>query len=234
MTQRPGSLWVQAVDTVFADAGGASINALQQVSAEFLPGQLSVIVGPSGSGKSTLLHALAGIVVPQRGLIRYGVTAVNQLDEGRRDAWRLTHCGLLFQEFRLIDELDALANVLLPAQFRHTKMPGEMRDRACQLLERFDVPRRSVQVAKMSRGEQQRVALARALLLDPPLILADEPTASLDAVNGNLIAAALQTLARSGKTVVTITHDHKLVALADNLLRMQAGRVLPSVQGGSV
>jgi putative ABC transport system ATP-binding protein len=233
MTQRPGSLLVKAVDAVFADAGGASINALQQVSAEFLPGQLSVIVGPSGSGKSTLLHALAGIVVPQSGLISFGVTVVNQLDERRRDAWRLAHCGLLFQEFRLIEELDALANVLLPAQFKQTKMPAGLRERGCQLLERFDVPRRSIQVAKMSRGEQQRVALARALLLDPPLILADEPTASLDVDNGRLIAAALQALAKSGKTVVTITHDDKLVALADNLLCMQSGRILSAVQGRS-
>lgn len=125
MTQGSGSLLVQAVDAVFADAGGASIHALQQVSAEFLPGQLSVIVGPSGSGKSTLLHALAGIVLPQRGLISFGPTVVNQLDERRRDAWRLAHCGLLFQEFRLIEELDALANVLLPAQFNKPKwQPG--------------------------------------------------------------------------------------------------------------
>jgi putative ABC transport system ATP-binding protein len=86
----------------------------------------------------------------------------------------------------------------------------------------------------MSRGEQQRVALARALLLDPPLILADEPTASLDADNGQRIAAALQDLAKSGKTVVTITHDDKLVARADNLLRMQGGRILSSVQGGPI
>ena len=77
------------------------------------------------------------------------------------------------------------------------------------------------------------MALARALLLDPPLILADEPTASLDADNGQRIAVALQDLAKSGKTVVTITHDDKLVARADNLLRMQAGRILPSIQGGS-
>jgi len=235
MTQGHASLLVQSVDAVFADAGGASIHALQQVSAEFLPGQLSVIVGPSGSGKSTLLHALAGIVVPQRGLISFGATVVNQLDESRRDAWRLAHCGLLFQEFRLIEELDALANVLLPAQFQQAGIPAGLRARACELLERFEVPRRAGRpVAKMSRGEQQRVALARALLLDPPLILADEPTASLDADNGQRIATALQALARSGKTVVTITHDDKLVARADSLLRMQAGRILPSIEGGSI
>ncbi len=231
MTQGHASLLVQAVDAVFADAGGASIHALQQVSAEFLPGQLSVIVGPSGSGKSTLLHALAGIVVPQHGLISFGATVVNQLDESRRDAWRLAHCGLVFQEFRLIDELDALGNVLLPAQFQQARIPALLRARALELLERFDVPQRAGPVAKMSRGEQQRVALARALLLDPPLILADEPTASLDADNGQRIAAALKALAQSGKTVITVTHDDKLVARADSLLRMQAGQVLPSIAG---
>ena len=231
MTQGHASLLVQAVDAVFADAGGANIHALQQVSAEFLPGQLSVIVGPSGSGKSTLLHALAGIVVPQHGLISFGATVVNQLDESRRDAWRLAHCGLVFQEFRLIDELDALGNVLLPAQFQQAGIPALLRARACELLERFDVPRRAGPVAKMSRGEQQRVALARALLLDPPLILADEPTASLDAENGQRIAAALKALAQSGKTVITVTHDDKLVARADSLLRMQAGQVLPAIAG---
>ena len=231
MTQGHASLLVQAVDAVFADAGGANIHALQQVSAEFLPGQLSVIVGPSGSGKSTLLHALAGIVVPQHGLISFGATVVNQLDESRRDAWRLAHCGLVFQEFRLIDELDALGNVLLSAQFQQAGIPALLRARACDLLERFDVPRRAGPVAKMSRGEQQRVALARALLLDPPLILADEPTASLDADNGQRIAAALKALAQSGKTVITVTHDDKLVARADSLLRMQAGQVLPSIAG---
>ncbi len=231
MTRGHASLLVQAVDAVFADAGGASIHALQQVSAEFLPGQLSVIVGPSGSGKSTLLHALAGIVVPQHGLISFGATVVNQLDESRRDAWRLAHCGLVFQEFRLIDELDALGNVLLPAQFQQARIPALLRARALELLERFDVPQRAGPVAKMSRGEQQRVALARALLLDPPLILADEPTASLDADNGQRIAAALKALAQSGKTVITVTHDDKLVARADSLLRMQAGQVLPSIAG---
>ena len=231
MTQGHASLLVQSVDAVFADAGGASIHALQQVSAEFLPGQLSVIVGPSGSGKSTLLHALAGIVVPQHGLISFGATVVNQLDESRRDAWRLAHCGLVFQEFRLIDELDALGNVLLPAQFQQAGIPAFLRARALELLERFDVPQRAGPVAKMSRGEQQRVALARALLLDPPLILADEPTASLDADNGQRIAAALKALAQAGKTVVTVTHDDKLVARADSLLRMQAGQVLPAIAG---
>ncbi|MFI5447799.1 ABC transporter ATP-binding protein [Polaromonas sp. UC242_47] len=219
-------LSARSVSAVFADAGGASIQALQDVSAEFLPGHLTAIVGPSGSGKSTLLHALAGIVVPQQGEIRFGATVVNQFGERQRDAWRLAHCGMVFQDFRLIDELDALSNTLLPAQFQRARLPEALRERARVLLARFEVPLRAGPVARLSRGEQQRVALARALLLDPPIILADEPTASLDPGNGQRIANELKAMAQAGKTVVTVTHDHKLSALADQVIRMTAGQVL--------
>lgn len=215
-----------AIGTTFADAGGGRIAALDQVDARFLPGQLSVIVGPSGSGKSTLLHALAGIVVPEQGRILFGTQNVSALNESQRDAWRLTHCGMVFQDFRLIDELDALANTLLPAQFTHLRMPVALRQRAQSLLDEFGVPARSGPVARLSRGEQQRVALARALLLDPPVLLADEATASLDADNGQRIAHALLAVARTGKTVIAVTHDEKLSSLADQVLSLKAGRVV--------
>lgn len=222
-----GGLDARSVCAVFSDAGGAGIQALREVSAEFLPGHLTAIVGPSGSGKSTLLHALAGIVVPQQGEIRFGATVVSQLGEKQRDAWRLAHCGMVFQDFRLIDELDALGNALLPAQFQRARLPAALRERARALLERFEVPLRAGPVARLSRGEQQRVALARALLLDPPVILADEPTASLDSDNGQRIADELKAMAQAGKTVVAVTHDHKLSALADQVLCMTAGQVRP-------
>lgn len=228
--EAPAVPTLEAIDvgTTFADAGGGRIAALEQISARFLPGQLSAIVGPSGSGKSTLLHALAGIVVPQQGRVLFGDVTLSALDESRRDAWRLTHCGMVFQDFRLIDELDALANTLLPAQFMHLRMPAALRERALSLLADFGLPPRSGPVARMSRGEQQRVALARALLLDPPVLLADEPTASLDAENGRRIAESLLAVARTGKTVIAVTHDEKLSALADQRLTMKAGRmVLP-------
>ena len=215
-----------AVGTTFADAGGGRIAALDQVDACFLPGQLSVIVGPSGSGKSTLLHALAGIVVPDAGGILFGSTDLSTLNEGQRDAWRLTHCGMVFQDFRLIDELDALANTLLPAQFTRLRTPAALRQRAQSLLAEFGVPARSGPVARLSRGEQQRVALARALLLDPPVVLADEATASLDADNGQRIANALLAVARAGKTVIAVTHDDRLSALADQRLMLKSGRVV--------
>lgn len=218
-------LAARALRVNFSDAGADAIHALDDVSAQFRPGVLTAIIGPSGSGKSTLLHALAGIVLPQQGEVVCDSTVVSGLRESERDAWRLRHCGMVFQDFRLIDELDVLGNTLLPAQFHHARLPQGVRLRAEQLLERFDVPRRSGPVARLSRGEQQRVALARALLLDPPLILADEPTASLDGENGKRIVLELQALARSGKTVVVVTHDDKLVSVADTVVALKGGRV---------
>jgi putative ABC transport system ATP-binding protein len=221
-----GALAARALRVRFADHGAGQIRALDGVSAEFRPGRLTAIVGPSGSGKSTLLHALAGIVLPQEGEVASGGTVLNQLAERQRDAWRLANCGMVFQDFRLIEELDALGNTLLPAQFARLRVPAAVRERAGELLARFEVPQRAGPVARLSRGEQQRVALARALLLDPPLILADEPTASLDAENGQRIAQLLRELARAGKTVVAVTHDDKLMALADEVLALRAGCVV--------
>jgi putative ABC transport system ATP-binding protein len=221
-----GALAARSVRATFSDAGGANIHALHDVSAKFRPGHLTVIVGPSGSGKTTLIHALAGIVVPHHGEIMFGSTVLNHLSERQRDAWRLAHCGMVFQDFRLIGELDPLSNTLLPAQFHRARLPGTLYERARNLLARFEVPLRAGPVARLSRGEQQRVALARALLLDPPIILADEPTASLDAVNGQRIADELKAMAQSGKTVVIATHDDRLVALADTALSMKSGQVL--------
>lgn len=220
-----GALSASSVCAAFDDADGTEIAALQNISAVFSAGHLTAIVGPSGSGKTTLLHALAGIVLPQQGEVRFGATVVNRLGEGQRDAWRLAHCGIVFQDFRLIDELDPLRNALLPAQFHRARLPAALRDRAHELLARFEVPVRVGPVARLSRGEQQRVALARALLLDPPIILADEPTASLDRDNGQRIASELKAMARSGKIVVAVTHDETLATLADEVLTMKAGQL---------
>lgn len=218
-------LCARQIGARFSDAGGSTIAALDDVSASFLPGRLTAIVGPSGSGKTSLIHALAGILVPQTGEITFGSTVVNCGSERQRDAWRLAHCGMVFQDFRLIDELDALSNTLLPAQFHRFRLPSALHQRARDLLEHFDLPLRTGPVARLSRGEQQRVALARALLLNPPVILADEPTASLDRENARRIAEALGVITRSGKIVVTVTHDGDLAAQADTVLTMKAGRL---------
>ncbi|MET0963643.1 MAG: ABC transporter ATP-binding protein [Noviherbaspirillum sp.] len=231
-----GTLAARSVTATFRDAGGACIHALDDVSATFERGHLTAIVGPSGSGKTTFILALAGIVLPQQGDILFGGTVVSGLSERERDAWRHAHCGMVFQDFRLIDELDAMSNTLLPAQFHRMRLPAALRERARELLARFEVPLRAGPVSQLSRGEQQRVALARALLLDPEIILADEPTASLDRANGQRIADELKAMARSGKTVVVVTHDEMLAALADTVLTVKSGRLpdpsrAPAVSG---
>ncbi len=219
---------LEAIDlsTTFRGPAGDVVEALVGVSGRFPPGRLTAILGPSGSGKTTLLHCLSGIVQPSAGIVRYAGQPVNSLREAARDEWRRRHCGLVFQDFRLIDELDPLGNVMLPILFKRFRAPPSLGEQAIALLDSLGVPRRSGAVSHLSRGEQQRVALARALVLDPPIILADEPTASLDRSNAEAIAEHLEHLAKvKGKIVVCTTHDERVAERAGNKLVLHAGRV---------
>ncbi|HEY8380935.1 MAG TPA: ATP-binding cassette domain-containing protein [Microvirga sp.] len=209
----------------YRESAGEPVEALRVVTAQFAPGRLTAVMGPSGSGKTTLIHALAGIMPVSAGEIRFGDAAVSRLIPARRDAWRYRTCGLVFQDFRLMDELGTIENVVLPITFAKLRVGAEARTRAKALLDRFEVPQRSSSVSQLSRGQRQRVALARALILDPPIILADEPTASLDPENGERIAREFESLALSGKIVVCVTHDERVAAGAAVILRMQDGRL---------
>lgn len=217
------------LDTIsarFADRTGGQIEALQGVSLHFAPARFYTIIGPSGSGKTTLLHIIAGILQPSAGTIRVGDLDLGALGEGQRDAWRREHCGLIFQDFRLIDELGPLDNVLVPAWFSHLRTPAPLRERAAALLAHFNVPERAGPVAALSRGQQQRVAMARALLLEPGIVLADEPTASVDKANAELIIEELHRLARAGKTVICVSHDERVARRADEVFEIEDGRLL--------
>lgn len=192
----------------------------------FRPGQVTALSGPSGSGKSTLLYLLAGLLVPDTGQIGWDGFDLTRQSEGSRDRWRLKHAGFVFQTFNLIDELSPLDNVLAPAWFASTSARG-MRERALALLDRFGVPHERRRTNLLSNGEQQRVAIARALLFDPQIVFADEPTASLDAKSGELVAQTLRALAaEQGKTVIVASHDPTVLALADETVRLDHGRVL--------
>lgn len=189
---------------------------------DLAPGSLLVLTGPSGSGKSTLLNLMAGLIRPSAGVVDWDGTDLARLSETARDRWRRTRAGFIFQEFHLIPELSPVDNVLLPALFSAFSA-ARWQDRAEALLARFGVPARS-RTSLLSRGEQQRVALARALLLEPAVIFADEPTASLDEQTGQDAAAALRDLARvEGRTVIAASHDPALIALADRRLSLQRG-----------
>jgi putative ABC transport system ATP-binding protein len=173
------------------------------------------ICGPSGSGKTTLLHLLAGLERPRRGVIRWGEVEITAIAEHAADRWRRETVGLVFQQFHLFPGLSALENVVLPLRFDRWSIEPVLRMRALRLLERVCV-RPDGDVIALSRGEQQRVAVARALLRKPAIVLADEPTASLDRDTANVVADLLSSLCRSANaTLVVTTHDPSLASRLD-------------------
>jgi putative ABC transport system ATP-binding protein len=190
-------------------------------------GRLTVIVGPSGSGKTTLLYLLSGLLRPTVGQITWDGVDIAALSEGHRDEWRRRHAGFVFQNFNLIDEMTALQNVTVAAHFAAWS-DKPVRNRAEALLAGFGVPPGHRSVATYSRGEQQRVALARALLFDPPILFADEPTASLDTTNAEALTGQLVSLADAGKTVLVVSHDPVVIAAASRVVVLRHGRLVPS------
>lgn len=186
-------------------------------------GELVAVRGASGSGKSSFLNVASGLVLPDRGEVRWNGIAPGDLPEHRRDLWRGRHIGFVFQDFRLFPELETLENVLLPVTFSHRRIPEPLRRRGRELLEQMDVtPGKKVRV--LSRGEKQRVAIARAVLQEPEIILADEPTASLDADNAARVADLLVRYARSlGSTLLVVSHDEDVLARTDRVLTLNRG-----------
>lgn len=227
----PGDPQLQCngLTVTFKDAdGGLPFRALDDVNLTSAPGQLHVVTGPSGSGKSTLLYAMSGLMRADAGEVRFGDVSLSTMSETDRDAWRRSHVGFVFQTFHLIQELNARDNVLLPVWFGQWRA-GDFADRARQLLDDLNVPLGRGPARHLSRGEQQRVALARALIFDPPIILADEPTASLDLATGETVISMLGDLARKeGRTVIVVSHDPVLIAAADTITTLQRGTAAPA------
>jgi putative ABC transport system ATP-binding protein len=179
---------------------------------------------PSGSGKTTFVNIITGLSRPDQGRALWGSDDIAALGEARRDRWRAETVGLVMQEFHLFDGLSAIDNVLLPARLRRAASSAVIAH-GHELLDRVGITRHRQAITTMSRGEMQRVAVARALLRKPKVLVADEPTASLDPENGAQIADLLTTLAReSGATLIAVSHDEGLVKRLDRTLRLTAGR----------
>lgn len=186
------------------------------------------ICGVSGAGKTTLFHCLAGIATPTAGQICWGGTDICALPPDVLGRWRHQNLGLVFQDFHLIDGLSTLDNVLLPAYFDNWKPAASLRHRACELLAAVGISEFDRLAAVLSRGERQRVAFARALLLGPSIVMADEPTASLDPDHRTRIGDLLTELVRSqGATLIVISHEHELLARMDHCMRLQDGVLQP-------
>lgn len=190
------------------------------------PGSASAVEGPSGAGKTSLLHVLAGIERPSAGHVRWDGDDLWTLSGSARDRWRRNRLGLVFQDMHLLPGLSALNNVLLPVSFDHARVPPALRDRARVLLDSLGVADMARCAAVLSRGERQRVALARALLRQPTVLLADEPTASLDAATAHAVGTLLlDAAAAGGATLLVATHDPALLARLPRRLRLHAGRL---------
>ena len=210
------------------DLGDYTSDAVQNDSGssqELLSHYYIGIRGASGSGKSSLLNVVSGLVLPDRGTVRWGATVPGALPEHERDRWRGQHIGFVFQDFQLFPELEALENVLLPATFTGWRIPEALIRRGRGLLEQMHVcPTRKVRA--LSRGEKQRVAIARAVLLKPGIILADEPTASLDEANAGQVSLLLSGYARTlGSTLLVVSHDDAVLADMDRVLDLNRGIV---------
>jgi putative ABC transport system ATP-binding protein len=210
----------------FQDAARSRFDVLNIANFTADPGELIVLTGSSGSGKTTLMQTACGLQAVDRGHITWGDTDLSLLTETARDRWRRDQVGLVFQDFQLIEELSPLDNVLVPAWFGQYRA-GALVDRATALLSEFGVPAQRRRLSDLSRGERQRTAFARALLFDPLIILADEPTASLDAASGAVVIDRLRSLARdAGRFVMAVSHDPAMIAAADRLVRLDRGHLI--------
>jgi putative ABC transport system ATP-binding protein len=201
--------------------------ALRGIDLDIANGGLTTVVGRSGSGKSTLLNLVAGMDRPSAGSVSVGGRAIHDLGADRLARWRGESVGMVFQFFQLLPTLTVAENVMLPMDFAGRYPPRERRTRGLALLERVEVPEQADKLPHaLSGGQQQRVAIARALANDPPLILADEPTGNLDSVTSAAIFALFGELARSGKTVVIVTHEREAVTGAGRTVTLADGRVV--------
>lgn len=214
---------------VYVD-GGNRVVALDDVSAKFAAGRVTAIVGPSGSGKSTLLNLLAQFDVPTSGEVRLDGASLGSLNETQRCELRLRSFGFVFQSYNLVSVLSATQNVELPMGLAGVE-PRARAERAHVLLERFGVAHRAGHLpTRMSGGERQRVALARALANDPKVVMADEPTGNLDSRSGDAVIEALRATAADGRTVIIVSHDPRVAAASDVVIRLFDGKVAESGQ----
>ena len=201
--------------------------ALDRVNLALPAGEFIAIVGKSGSGKSTLINLIAGIDRPSEGDVLIAGTAVQSLDESRLAAWRGRNVGVVFQFFQLLPTLTVLENVMLPMDFCATFAPTQARDRGLHLLQQVGIAEQAHKLpSALSGGQQQRAAIARAMANDPPLIVADEPTGNLDSQTADAVLALLASLAARGKSVLMVTHERDVSAIANRVVTLSDGHVV--------
>jgi putative ABC transport system ATP-binding protein len=208
--------------------GGQTVRALDDISLWLADEQFVSVVGPSGAGKSTLLHLLGALDSPDSGSITFDGEEIGRLGDEQQSRFRHHRVGFIFQFFNLLPTLSAWENVAIPKLLDGVRL-GSAKPDAVRLLDRVGLGNRTRhRPAELSGGQMQRVAVARALMMNPPLILADEPTGNLDSTTGASILALLAEVAHEdgrGRLVVMVTHNPDAAAATDRVITLQDGRV---------
>lgn len=204
--------------------GADEVHALEDVSLQIPDGTFVALMGPSGSGKSTLLNLIAGLDQPSSGTVKVGEQVLSGLSEDQLAAWRAAHVGFVFQFYNLIPVLSAVENVEVPLLLTRLSKADRRRHAELALNIVGLADRKHHLPNQLSGGEQQRVAIARAVVVDPALIVADEPTGDLDAKNADEILALLRQLKNEfHKTVVMVTHDPRAERYVDQIFHLDKG-----------
>lgn len=205
--------------------GQQRVRALDGVSLRIAAGEFTSVIGPSGSGKSTLLHLLGALDSPDSGSITFQGEQIGDLGDDRQSEFRRHRVGFVFQFFNLLPTLTAWENVAIPKLLDGTGL-RRAKPRALELLDLVGLADRAEhRPAELSGGQMQRVAVARALIMDPPLILADEPTGNLDSKTGAAILELLGAITEKGNSVVMVTHDVGAAHYCDRVITLRDGRI---------
>lgn len=208
------------------ELGEYIIRALDGVSLDVLRGDFIAIQGPSGAGKTTLLQLIAGLDTPTSGEIKIEWVKSSDLNEEMMTLFRVLNIGFIFQNYNLISSLTAEENILFPMQLAGVELELQNK-RVNELLEKVKLSERREHLPfQLSSGEQQRIGIARALANDPPIILADEPTANLDKKSIEIIAELFKELNKEGKTIIVVTHDQRFLNYAYRIITIDDGKII--------
>ena len=225
------------VEKTYKTAAG-SFPALKHINLEVLPGEYFGIIGKSGAGKSTLLNMISGVDKLTSGFVsirgKSGAISIHDMTENQQSLWRGENMGVIYQSFQLLPMLTLLENIMLPMDLCGTFRNGKSKERACELLHMVELDEHAHKLpAYISGGQQQRVAIARALANDPSILIADEPTGSLDSLTAEHIFEVFENLVSTGKTIIMVTHDNSIAPRFTRHILLQDGEIVApnNIQG---